>query len=361
MKYFRVAALVLVVSSNGAVAQTEDHPRVDAMPEHYQARIEQRERSLRSLSPQSDGGAYDLVVETIRKWDPGETITVAFNGGDSVLHKKIADTAEEWTKHANLKFDFGYDSGSGRFRTWSYADVRYKASIRISFNDRGGYWSVVGTEATDPKIVGPHETSLHLRGFDVRLPVDWQGIVLHEFGHAIAAHHEHSHPKEGCDAEWRWDDDPGYIETKDSNGHFISDAQGRRPGLYTWFSGKPNEWPKTKVDFNLKQLKNELAYAFGDFDVNSVMKYYFSGWMFKNGQASRCFSAKNNALSEGDKRRVALEYPREENLVAKLLQQKQAIVSYAQDRLASLDRGMDQLREVLNTERVDRALSLRPF
>ena len=213
-----VATLMGTLASDGGFAQEISHRIFEAYPDFIQARIENRDRSVRSL-PQIDDAVspYSLVMEEALKWVPGKTITVAFEGGYTELHRKIEQVASEWTNYANLNLDFGFDPVTGSYRAWASSDTSYSADIRISFrsgDQYGGYWSFVGTESINPDLTEPNQPSLNLQGFDKRLPWDWTAVVLHEFGHAIGAHHEHQHPVDGCDDEWRWDDDPGYEKTK---------------------------------------------------------------------------------------------------------------------------------------------------
>jgi hypothetical protein len=320
---------ILLLAQTPSVAQEIEHYVIDTFPDAIQARHEQRDRSILALRRPDDDQSFrpELVVTIAQKWKPGQTITVAFKGGTSDLHKDIARVASEWMQHANLKLDFGLDSATGKYRTWATSDTTYKADVRISFDD-DGYWSVVGTDSRDPSIVGTGEASMNFEKFDQGAPNGWEGTVRHEFGHALAAQHEHQHPTQGCDAEWRWDDDPGYVPTKDSFGQFIADKSGRRPGIYTVLGGPPNKWPKSKVDHNLRQLKDTKAYDFGDFDVKSVMKYYLAAWMFKNGTKSQCYNGtRNDDLSAEDKTRIAINYPKENDLVAEVIRQRAAVMS----------------------------------
>ncbi len=244
---------------------------LDPLPEAIQAALENHNRLL--ANTQEDPDVLQSVVETLLRWDAGDVITVAFRGGTADLHRKIAQAASEWTKHANLRFDFGEQAGA--FRKWSPSDTQYAADIRIGFDTvfQPGYWSVVGRNSVQPAVVGPGAASMNFGGFDTRLPAEFAATVMHEFGHAIGFQHEHAHPTGGCDNEFRWNDDPGYRRTVDANGQFIPDAAGRRPGIYTVLAGPPNRWSKAKVDHNLKQLPNSSAFQLGPFDRQSIMKY----------------------------------------------------------------------------------------
>lgn len=334
---FLLVSVGIVFPSTGQAMDIVYEP-LETYPDEIQARLEQFEREALALprSDEEDIVHAQAVIDLLRRWNPGQTITVAFKGASPDVHKKIEEIANEWTKHANLKLDFGYSLQTGTYRTWSSADQDYRADIRISF-DAKGYWSLVGTTSRNPAVAGPSDASMNFAGFDKGMPNLWQSTVLHEFGHAISAKHEHQHPLQGCDAEWRWEDDTGYEATKNSEGQFITDTKGRRLGIYTVLSGPPNNWPKHKVDHNLKQLGNSSAYDFGEFDKRSIMKYYFGEWMFKHGSKSHCFTgSKNTALSEEDRKRIAKNYPFDPQAIADLLEQSRRILRQAEARSTSL-------------------------
>jgi hypothetical protein len=253
-------------------------------------------------------GRNEYVIRRNRRWTCSSTVTVAFKGGSRALRRAIADATADWTAVANVKLDFGRESDG--FRSWSPTDTEYAADVRISFDDpAGGYFSLVGKDSNSPTIVGTGEASMNYEGFADRLPRDWRGTVLHEFGHALGFEHEHQHPADGCD--FRWDDDPGYQPTRDEFEQFTIDAQGRRPGIYTVLGGPPNEWSEDEIDFNLKKLQNTRAYrSSGALDRDSIMKYFFEDWMFVGGAESKCSSeADNLTLSATDKEGTAWAYP----------------------------------------------------
>lgn len=78
-------------------------------PDEIQARLEARQRFARNLPGEVEGTNLEFVIETLKRWQPGQTLTVAFRGGSRVLHTRIAGVADEWTNHGNIKFDFGLD------------------------------------------------------------------------------------------------------------------------------------------------------------------------------------------------------------------------------------------------------------
>ena len=235
-------------------------------------------------------------------------------GGDSEFHRTIANVTRDWTNQCSIRLDFGYDQSTGTYRQWTTDDVQYQAEIRISF-DQPGYWSLVGTDSTYESIVKPNEASMNFERFNQQLPDDFRGVILHEFGHALGFEHEHQHPTQGCDAEFRWDDDPGYQLTTDEYGQFIADGAGRRPGIYAVLGGPPNNWPTSEVNFNLKQLQStdSHAFKFSDFDRKSIMKYLLSGLDVQEWQPKTLLQRGRESypLTPGHRRRPAgISYPR---------------------------------------------------
>ena len=293
------------------------HRVMEAYPSALLASIEHHNRMIDDRLESDHGMSSEFVMTNAAQWPQHATVTVAFLDGDKELHKAVADTAMEWCKYCNIKLDFGLNSATGEFRRWTINDQTRTADIRISF-DRIGYYSLVGTDSRNPQIGNPadpdggrpNQRSMNFEGFTDGRPDDFAGVVLHEFGHALGLQHEHQHPTQGCESEFRWADDHGYVPTRDQHGQFIKDSHGRRPGIYTVLGGPPNKWPKSVVDFNLRQLTDAHAYTFSSFDRDSIMKYFFEDWMFNGGTSSHCFSAGENVkLSPTDKLGIWNTYP----------------------------------------------------
>lgn len=308
-----LAGLVILCLSVGPFVETScadpyPLPCLQMYPDDIQTELE----GLRSLLPDllpAPGEIADVVEYVIsigQQWFPGERISVAFDGGNYELRTIIEQAAREWEKHAHFTFDFGHNPVTQSFREWSDSDTVMAADIRISFR-YAGYWSLVGTDSAK---VSPNVPSMNFGGFNYELPSHWKQTVLHEFGHALGLEHEHQHPYEGCDDEFRWDDDPGYIPTL-RDGYFVEDCDGRRPGIITVLGGKPNYWKPEKVNHNLRQLiSSESEVVSGTFDRESIMLYHFDPWIFTQGAASRCcIPIANKDLSAKDKEGIAKVYP----------------------------------------------------
>jgi len=314
------AGLFAAAALGPSSAWSEDfrYPVMESLPPKIEAKVAKKHietlSALKAIPQISDANPYLVVLES-KKWNDGQTVTVAFKGGTKELHEKIANAAAQWSNYANIRFDFGRDPATGEFRKWSGEGSDYPADIRIGF-DQQGYWSIVGTESVDPDILPATDASMNFEGFDKELPKNWEGVVKHEFGHALGLEHEHQHPAHPCD--WRWTDDEGYEVSKDKYGQIQMDKNGKHPSIYRVLGGPPNNWPPEQVDFNLRQLTDSSAYGFGTFDKFSIMKYYFPGWMFMQGEQSDCYSpGGNNDFSDEDKARIAAFYPKDPDAAKK--------------------------------------------
>lgn len=283
---------------------------LERLPDSVVDSIEKRRRLLGLL-----GGDVEAVVDTLNRWRPGQTVRVAFLGGDAGLHEKVASVASEISWYCNLQLDFGWSFESSSFRTWSEEEREYAAEIRVGF-DLDGYYSLVGTDAITPDIgdpqeqVGgrPHQRSMNLGGFDEELPLDWRRTVLHEFLHAVAFHHEHSNSYGPCQDEFRWEDDPGYVPTRDEHQQFTTDSEGRRPGIYTFLGGPPNDWSKATIDHNLRAVRGQ-GIASSRFDPASVMLYRFDDLFYKTPDGPCAPVGDGDQLSAGDIAGLRYLYP----------------------------------------------------
>ena len=112
-------------------------------------------------------------------------------------------------------------------------------------------------------------------GAEPRKDVD----VEREFGHALAAIHEHQNPRGGI--------------------------QWNTAAVYAYFSGPPNNWTKDEIDQNViqKYAVNQLNAT--TFDPDSIMLYAFPKELLKSGRATK----NNTDMSAGDKRFIKKMYP----------------------------------------------------
>lgn len=297
--------------------QTQDVLLVDDLPDHVVASLETRDKWFATL-PQGNSPGLEFFVDDLQKWQPGQTVKVAFLGGTTDLHKDIAGATKSITDSCNIKLDFGFNHQTGKYRAWSTTDTSYSADIRVSF-DQKGYFSLVGRDSVNATIgaplesVGgrPNQRSLNLGGFHIARPAGWIKTTRHEFLHALSFNHEHQSPVGGCDSQFRWEDDSGYQMTQDANGQYVSDSSGLRPGIYTYLSGAPNYWSRAKVDRNLRQSPAGSGTA-GPFDRESIMLYRFPSLFYVSDPNPCAPIGGGDNLSSGDIAGLKQLYPVED-------------------------------------------------
>src|SRR5688572_18109283 len=105
------------MNDHGMAHLRDDDVVLDDMPESLQKSLDERRRFLASLPP--DSGGLEFKIADLRRWRPGENVTVAFLGGDSTLHREIVEATQAITSVCSLTLDFGYDETTGSYRTWS--------------------------------------------------------------------------------------------------------------------------------------------------------------------------------------------------------------------------------------------------
>jgi hypothetical protein len=304
---------------------------LEDLPDSLREAVRERDHLIALLPKRSNG--EEFLVADLQRWRPGQVVRVAFLGGDTALHQDIENATKQITDKCNLKFDFGRSPQTGNYRRWSPSDTTYSADIRVSF-DQGGYWSLVGTDSVDLSIGQPGDgvggrpglRSLNLARFDTNRPATWIGTTRHEFMHAVAFRHEHQNLNGPCQQEFRWEDDPGYVPTKDLNGVYQPDAQNRRPGIYTYLSGAPNGWNKAKVDHNLRAHAGHSNTA-GIFDRSSVMLYRFPPLFYRTAGSACAPLGDGQSLSPQDIAGLQYLYPDSEDASLRDLERRQELVS----------------------------------
>lgn len=131
--------------------------------------------------------------------------------------------------------------------------------IRIDFDDRGGAWSLLGTEALKKKHKG--KATMNFGWFDVP-------TVLHEFCHAVGMVHEHQNPK-------------GKVILWDV------------PRLVTW-AQQQQGWDAetTKEQIVKRYALDEINGS--TFDGKSIMLYFFPGDVVLNPDTNKCCGTGTN-------------------------------------------------------------------
>lgn len=203
---------------------------------------------------------FRMALETGKKWRPGRTLRVAFLGGDTRVHERIAEHARRWQDCANIDFAFGSSPA---------------AEIRIAFTNTGS-WSYLGTDALS---IPRDEATMNYGWLSPTLDDgEFERVVCHEFGHALAAIHEHQHPDGGIP----WDRDAVYRAYADSQG-----------------------WSRQEVDQQVFARYDRSITQYGNYDPASIMHYpvdedltlgdFSVGW--------------NSRISAGDAAFMRVAYP----------------------------------------------------
>lgn len=215
-------------------------------------------------------GVADVPVEEIavlvaKQWQNGRTLRVRFLDGDPAVQARLQPYAHEWSKYANIRFEFGDDPD---------------AEIRISFQDVGRSWSNLGTDAL---VVPRNEATMNYGWLTPSSAEDeYSRVVIHEFGHALGCIHEHQNP--------------------------VADIPWDKEAVYRYYAGPPNFWTPDMVDFNLFRRYSATQTNFSEFDPESIMLYAISNDLtigdFEVGW--------NRTLSTVDKRFIATVYPKAE-------------------------------------------------
>jgi serralysin len=163
-----------------------------------------------------------------KAWAPGRLLRISFLGQvDPKVRARITEVARQWLVHVNLRFEF-----------ISGAD----GEIRIT-TDPGGSWSYIGTDAL---LVKPGQATMNFGWLTPDGPDDeYRRVVLHEFGHAFGAIHEHQLP----DAGIPWD----------------------RPAVYAYYAQMG--WSKEQVDHNVFAKYSRAQLNSSSYDRLSIMHY----------------------------------------------------------------------------------------
>ena len=171
-----------------------------------------------------------LALVTGKLWQNGRTLRITFMDGPSPVRSRVIELARQWEDHANLHFDF--------------LDDGLESDIRIAFQP-GGSWSYIGTDA---KLVPQEQPTMNF-GWLTAVSSDdtYSRVVLHEFGHALGAIHEHQHPE----GKIPWD----------------------KEAVYAYYGGPPNNWSQEQVDVNLFQKYDSDQLNYSAFDPASIMLY----------------------------------------------------------------------------------------
>ena len=216
------------------------------------------------LVPSASEGKTKAALLDEFKWQPGTQIKVRFVEGDPALQERVRTVATERTgpNMANLKLQFV-----------THGD----ADIRVAFREGNGSWSYLGTACH--RIPASQPTMNYGWLTPDSADKEYSRVVLHEFGHALGAIHEHQSP----DVRIPWDTEAVY-------------AYYARQG-----------WSRSQVDSNLFRAYSPEGIQFSRFDAQSIMLYAVDNALTEGDWEVGW----NTRLSEQDRALIASQYPPE--------------------------------------------------
>lgn len=210
-------------------------------------------------SDQSQPRPLHMAVEKTLLWTNGQTLLVKFLDGSEDIHEMVKKAAQIWEKYAHIQFKF-VDAGP--------------SDIRISFDQCGGSFSFVGTEA---RMVPHNRATMNLAIANMKSQMV-ERHILHELGHTLGCIHEHCSPA----AEIPWN----------------------KEHVYSYFKGLG--WNKETVDENLFREYAPGVIEFSLFDSMSIMMYSLETAFTKDGYTARF----GWDLSKTDKEFISRVYPK---------------------------------------------------
>ncbi len=197
------------------------------------------------------------------RWQPGTSISMRFLEGAPVLQERVRSVAMEWTKIANVKFDFV---------------SKGPTDVRIAFKQGKGSWSYLGTMCRN--IPDPEPTMNYGWLTPDSKEAEIRRVVLHEFGHALGLIHEHQNPKGGI----HWN----------------------KAAVIHDLSGPPNNWDEATIDNNMFRFYPPTSVVATNVDPLSIMMYPIpASWTIGGFSAGL-----NGELSDNDKTLIRSVYPK---------------------------------------------------
>ncbi|KAL8662641.1 MAG: hypothetical protein Q9168_008224 [Polycauliona sp. 1 TL-2023] len=213
-----------------------------------------------SMSP---GEPQSLAMVMGKFWAPGRQLKISFLSGNDWQKDQVKKHAPEWCQFANLSMNF-VDNGD--------------CDILIDFNPTLGSWSYIGTDSG--YFANQRKATMNLGWIlQDKKDDDIRQVILHEFGHALGAMHEHESP--------------------------FADIPWNKDAVYKSLGGPPNNWDRAKVDSNMFNKAGLDSVSATQFDEQSIMLYQYPPEWTTNGKGTPY----NTDLSDKDKSYIHFTYP----------------------------------------------------
>lgn len=241
--------------------------------------------------PQVPPGQVGAVLETSYAWPTGSTLRIGFVDGSMEARQAVRDMANQWTDHANLKFD------------WVLSGPTTDLDIIIKF-DASACNSYVGTSSRYAAEWG--DVTMNLCHMDEKIGTDrFSRVILHEFGHALGLKHEHQNPN--VEFEWNYD----YVYN-----------------YYATYAG----WDRARTDRNVFDAIHPSKVLASSHDPHSIMHYSFPPEFTVDGTAM----GGAHVLSPTDTKHIAEWYPKKGK-------SKDKVRAYKQRKVAVWNRTSEKL------------------
>lgn len=203
----------------------------------------------------------DSLTQHNKLWNNRNYLNVSFFGGNVIIQNKILNYANQWAPHTGITF----------------RSIKTDGDIRISFDEKSGSWSYIGTDAL---LIDKDKPTMNYSWVSDQTPEEEvKKIVLHEFGHVLGLPHE----QQRSDKKINW----------------------KRQNVYLYYSSYPNYWTSQQVDAYILNSVRNTQMIYDPNDLKSIMQYPISTALTNETGISKT----NSNLSANDKELISFVYP----------------------------------------------------